>query len=621
MRQKKNLGLGFADELTKITLKDGHFKKPLDKDWKDVLLPNFDPSTEEMQEKGQWQTVLFFIATLVFFFVIFVRLFHLQIVQGKQNRELADGNRIHVKKIYAPRGVIFDRNGKVLAANSPGFRLVDKETKRSKFITREEALELEVRNDPRALDLEVDSIRSYPLEEKTAHLVGFVGEISQEQLNNQQFKEYSLGDRVGQSGIEAYYENILRGKDGGEIIEVDSTGKKIRTLRRNTPIPGQNIYLTIDADLQVQIYDRLKEISESVKSCCAAAIAQDPTNGQVLALVSLPSFSPNSFTKERNDAAIAELFSRADSPILNRVITGTYPPGSTYKIVSSIAALASGKITPQTQIEDTGEIFLGPFRFTNWYFTQYGRTDGPVNLVKALKRSNDTYYYRVGETIGEQVLIDWSRSLYLGKRLGIDLPGEETGLVPDNEWKVNNIGQPWYPGDTLHLSIGQGFLLTTPLQVSGLISFIANDGRLYRPQLALKVTFEDKIMSKFEPQLLVSDLVSKDYINVVKKGLEEVTQDGGTAWPFLNFPIQTAGKTGTSEFGHPQNKTHAWYTSYAPVSDPKIALTVLVEAGGEGSSVGGSVSKEIYRWYFSEDKTNLIKDIYQVPESAKALGE
>ena len=311
-------------------------------------------------------------------------------------------------------------------------------------------------------------------------------------------------------------------------------------------------------------------------------------------------------------AARGEIFSRADSPLLNRVIGGTYPPGSTFKIVSSLAALSSGKVNENTIFQDNGVIYLGQYKFTNWYFNQYGRTEGSVNLVKALQRSNDTYYYEISRLIGEKQIADWAKKLRLGGKLEIDLPGEETGLIPDNDWKQKTYGQIWYPGDTLHMSIGQGFVLTTPLQVLGITSYIAANGTLYKPQLLLDS----------KPKVLASNLLPKEKIKVIAEGLKLVPKEGGTAWTFLTFPLQTAGKTGTAEYGDPKGKTHAWYTSFAPVDDPRLSLTVLIEGGGEGSSVAAPIAKEAFRYYFSPDKNKLIQDLYtQATESGRSLGE
>lgn len=617
--KRKHLGFGFSDEIAKVAVRS-KFKKAQDAEWEDALIPNYSPDHIVNLQGNIWRVTVLLIISVSLFFMLFLRLFHLQIVHGQENRKLADGNRIQVKTIHVPRGVIYDRNGKVLASNSPGFRLVEKD--KSTFVSREEALKMEVKNDPRAVNLEVDSIRRYPKGEEMSHILGYVGEVSSEQLAPLKDKGYRSGDRLGQSGIEGQYEDILRGKDGGEIIEVDSTGKKLRTLRVVPPVPGRNLYLTIDSDLQHTLFTNLSEAVKKTDSCCGAAIASDPSSGQILSLVSYPSFDNNIFTNPQNSGQIEEIFTRSDSPALNRAIGGTYPPGSTFKIVSSLAALSSGNVTPQTQIEDTGQMFLGPFKFTNWYFTQQGKTEGLVDLTKALQRSNDIYYYRIGQMAGEEIIIDWARKLRMGGKLGLDLDGEVAGLVADNDWKMKNIGEPWYPGDTLHLSIGQGFLLTTPLQILGITNFIAAEGVLYKPQLFLKSTSQGgATVKEFKEEVLVSKIASNDHLKAIKAGLEKVPVDGGTAWPFFSFPIPTAGKTGTAEFGDPKDRTHAWYTAYGPVDDPKISVTVLVEAGGEGSSVASPIAKEALRWFFSTDKNNLIKDLGFIATDSARLGE
>lgn len=623
MRKKKSLGVGFVDEIIKVSLKGKNFQNPDVSEWADSLIPNFDPSIKHDLQLSHWRLTSLVVLVLILFFVLFLRLFHLQISSGKTNRELADGNRIQVKSIHAQRGVIFDRNGKIIAANSPGFRLVDPKTHRSLFLSREQAFELEVKNDLRANNLEIDSIRAYPKGEELAHVLGYVGEISEEELKQEQYRNYRPGDRIGKSGVESFYEHLLKGKDGGEIIEIDAQGKKLRTIRTFPPKPGLNLYLAIDSDLQHEVFKNLTDGIRKSNVCCGAAIVANPSTGEILSLVSVPSFDNNIFSDTQKNDLVGDILSNKDFPILNRAISGTYPPGSTYKIISSLAALNSGKVTKDTAIEDTGRVVLGTYSFANWFFTQYGKTEGSVDLVKALQRSNDTYFYLIGQKIGEQALIDWSHNLNLGKTLGIDLFGESNGLVPDDKWKRETYNQPWYPGDTLHLSIGQGFMLTTPLQVLGYTSFIAANGAIFKPHLLSKITFEDgQVSAKVDPEILISNLVKQDQIQVIKNGLEAVTKPGGTAWPFFTFPITTAGKTGTAEFGDPKNRTHAWYTGYAPIDDPKVAMTVLIEAGGEGSSVATPIVKESFRWYFSPDKNDLIKDINQMAsDSAKVLGE
>ncbi len=385
--KKFRFGRAFLDEFAKVSVKSKHFKHKQNsfKAWDgNFLAGNLDENNPS--DLNPWIKVAFLAVLIILFLVFFTRLFHLQVVEGSRNRELADSNRIKVKTIHAPRGVIYDRNGKLLAQNEPGFRLIEDATKNEtglllrnnfRYLSRDEAVELEVREDQRYEALEIDSLRSYPQAEKLAHVLGYVGEISAEELKDPKFENYNPGDKIGRSGIEETYEKVLRGIDGGEIIEVDSTGKKVRTLRKKEAIPGQNLFLTIDADLQTQAYQKLSEMVNKSGVCCGALIAQDPKTGQILSLVSLPSFNPSDISK----ALVSQ-----NEPLLNRSIAGAYPPGSTFKIASALAGLESGKVNAQTIIEDTGVINLGPFKFTNWYFIQYGRTEGSVDLIKALKR-------------------------------------------------------------------------------------------------------------------------------------------------------------------------------------------------------------------------------------------
>ena len=408
---KKNyLGKAFVDQFSRVSSKSGHFHKHKDSgsSWQDSIIPGGN-EFEETQTTSPWRKLALTLALLVIFSILFLRLFHLQVVQGSHNRELADSNRIQVKIIHAPRGVIYDRNGKILAQNNPGFRLVDSNNPNSKpqFISREESLKMEVSNDPKFKDLEVDSVRSYPDGRINSHILGYVSEITEEELKDPQFKDYRSGDKIGRGGIEESYEKVLRGTDGGQIIEVDAAGKPERILRKTEAIAGQNIYLTIDLDLQKTAYQKLEEGIKKAKACCGALIAQDPKNGQILSPVSYPSFDPGN---------IVGSLQEPNSPFLNRVISGTYPPGSTFKIASSLAGLMSGKITPKTTFEDTGVMRLGAFTFANWYFTQHGKTEGSVDLVKALKRSNDIYYYNLGQTVGEKTLGEVSKKVGLGKR-------------------------------------------------------------------------------------------------------------------------------------------------------------------------------------------------------------
>lgn len=623
-------GKAFPDQINKVQSKIRHRSRDGfgGGDWQETFIAPVS-DLDQSPLMTVWTKVVLVSLTLLIFSGLFMRLFHLQVAEGKSNRELADSNRIQVKVIHAPRGVVYDRNGKIIAQNEPAFRLKEasSSSERFKTISREEALKLEVDNDPRYYNLEVDHQRAYPYKEKTSHILGYVSEITKEEMDDQvknyrgassyaysgaSSYAYRPGDKIGRGGIEESYEKVLKGIDGGEVIEVDAAGKKIRTIRKKDPIPGQNLVLNINADLQWVAYEKLKEGLEKAKSCCGSVIIQDPHTGGVLAMVSFPAFDP---------LDIESAITAPNSPMLNRVIAGLYAPGSTFKIASTLAGLNSGKIKADTIIEDTGVVQLGPYKFANWYFNQYGRKDGPVDAVKALQRSNDIYFYRLGQTIGEEDLGKGAKMLGLGEKLGIDIPGESKGVIPNDEWKQENIGDVWYPGDTLHMSIGQGFVLTTPLQISNMTAYIAADGKQFPPSIAHQIKTPDGLVVKefkFDP--INRAKFKQADLQTVKRGLEAVTKEGGTAWPFFTFPIQTAGKTGTAEFGD-LTKTHAWYTGYGPINNPQITITAMAEGGGEGSSATGPIVKEIMRWYFSPDKNNLMKDISPIASDAAQLRE
>lgn len=617
MKNTKKLGFAFKDEVLKVTGSAGYSsrRKINTEKIEDIFLANFDHG-EDKETVSLWRIIILICLFIFIFFGLFLRIFHLQIVLGEENRQRADVNRIQIQTIHAPRGVIYDRNGKILAQNIPGFRMEDK------FLSRDKALEMEVKNDPNLYKLELDSIRNYPYSDKTSHILGYVGQISEKELKMPKYQNYKIGDRIGREGIEQIYEDFLKGKDGAEIIEIDASGKKLGVLRKVEPTSGKNIHLSIDIDLQKIVFEALKKGADQAYSCCGAAIVEDPQTGEILSLVSLPPYDSNAFTSPEVSEMVENYLQDPNSPFLNRAISGTYPPGSTFKITTALAGLASGKIEPQTTFEDTGIISIGIWTFANWFFTQSGGKDGWVNLQTALKRSNDIYFYRVGEKIGEEVLGQTAKKLGFGKKLDIDLPNEADGLIPNDKWKRKNIGTLWYPGDTLHMAIGQGFLLATPLQILAQTSFVAADGKLNKPHLVTKITTTSQdLVKQFNFYPIVKNIFKKEDLEAVKNGLSLVPKEGGTATPFFNFSIPTAGKTGTAEYGDAK-KTHAWYTTYAPVDNPKITITILVEGGGEGSTVAAPIAKEIYTWYFNTDKSNIKSlDIGTVSDSAKNLGE
>lgn len=543
----------------------------------------------------------FYLLLVLSILLLFVRLIQLQITEGSRNRQIADGNRIRIKTLPAPRGIITDRHGEVLIRNVPGYRLRIGDQKcesgfcSSEFkpVRREKALQIEAQGGTEAANLEVDILREYIYPKSLAHLLGYTGEISQPELDSgYQLKGYQVGDKIGRSGLEKEYEDLLKGKKGQQLIEVDAKEKKLGVLREIPPQLGQNITLSIDLSLQ-------KKADEALGDEKGAVIVSDPQSGEILALVSHPSFDPNVFTLEPDPIKIEELLTdEGKKPLFNRAVSGLYPPGSTFKIITSAAGLESGKITSDTQIEDTGEIAIGPYRFPNWYFKQYGKTEGALEVTGALGRSNDIFFYKVAEWVGENNLGEWAKKFGLGQKLGIDLGGESEGLVPTPQWKEKTIGDKWYLGDTYHFGIGQGYLLVTPLQVNSWTSVIASGGKLYRPHLVKNTVITQVSADK-------QNMLKKETLNLIREGMKQACSPGGTGWPLFNFKvgereIQTGCKTGTAEYGDLKGRTHAWFTVFAPWEDPEIVVTVLVENGGEGSNTAAPLAKKILEEYFQK---------------------
>lgn len=523
--------------------------------------------------------ISFFKIILIFsFLILWSRLFWLQIVKGAENKELADGNRIRIVRIPALRGPIYDRRNKILVRNRP-------------------------------------EGREYIYRGVFSHAIGYLGELNN--LEQQNFESagsqlnynyaFLAGEKtpifIGKMGIEKQYDQELRGKDGALLVEVNTQGKIIREIKKQPPKKGKSLVLNLDLSLQQKAFQLLAGRK-------GAVIASNPQTGEILALVSSPSFDPNLFsqsklrvltskiTGEKNNVntrslqKIQKILMDDNKPMFNRAIAGLYPPGSTFKIVTAIAGLEEKKINSQTLIEDTGEIKVGKFVFGNWYFRQYGKKEGMVDIIKAIKRSNDIYFYRVGERLGINKLAEWARYFGLGQVSGLDLEGEAQGLIPTPDWKEKTKNEKWYLGDTYITAIGQGNLELTPLQVNQMSSVIASGGYLCQPYL-LK---EDK------PSCQKLNIQQRN-LDLVKQGMREACRPGGTGWPFFKFKVNNSElevgcKTGTAEYGDAENKTHAWFTVFAPWDKPEINLTVLLEGAGEGSNEAGPVAKELLEDWF-----------------------
>jgi penicillin-binding protein 2 len=433
--------------------------------------------------------------------------------------------------------------------------------------------------------LRIDIGRKYLYGESLAHVLGYIGQVAPEELSGFGYR-YQGGDLIGRGGVEQSFDLSLRGRKGREIFENDAFGEKVRSIGKIEPRPGEDLYLTIDARFSEVVF-------EALGRNLGAAVVTEAKTGKIFALATSPSFDPTKLSLGISAVDYQKILRDSRKPFFNRAIGGAYPPASTFKIVTAAAGLEEERITGKTKISDPGVIKIGPFSYHNWYFTQYGKTEGEINVAWALKRSTDTFFYKLGEWLGAYRLSDWAKNFGLGQKTGIDLPGEVAGLVPDPDWKREVKGERWFLGNTYHFAIGQADLTATPLQVNMMTGVIANGGRLCRPRVV-----------ETEAEIECLDLgLERETVEIVAEGMKEACLPEGTAVPFFDFEPRVACKTGTAQFGSStgsgQARTHAWLTAFAPADDPEIVVTVLVEAGGEGSKVAAPIAKEIFEAWFN----------------------
>jgi len=615
-------------------------------------------AVRSIEEKGKLEHpiksrnfVFFYIAIIIGISCLFLRTGYLQIIKGDYYENLAKGNRLRIYHVIAPRGIIYDRFNNSLVYNTPSFDLIadladffsnskdiqdeilskiadvvsvsDLRQKMEKAygevsqivlikgIEHSDALVFEtiVNNWP-GIRIQQNAQRQYILGPYFSHIIGYTGEVSESDL--EKYPDYFLNDEIGKVGLEKQYEDYLRGEPGQEQIEVDSLGKTQKILANKLPQPGNGLVLFIDKDLQEKLYqsleNMLKKLSNTTNSTRkAAAVAINPNNGGILALVSLPSFNNNLFAQGISQEDLSLLENNPDEPFMNRVLTGQYPSGSIIKPLIAAAALEENVITPYKKINCEGLISV-----VNQYNPQIvynfvdSKAHGLTDMFKAIAQSCNVFFYTIGggygniEGLGIDRIKEYLGYFGLGSITGIDLSNEKSGLIPDKEWKKEKKpGEEWYLGDTYHLSIGQGDILITPIQMASAIASIANKGILYQPQLVDKIVDEHgNIIEDIQPNIIRQGFISEDNLEAVRKGMRE-TVLSGSAQSFLSLPIEVAGKTGTAQFGN-DNKTHAWFVSFAPYENPQIALIILIEGGGEGYQVANPVAKEVYEWYFSK---------------------
>lgn len=586
-----------------------------------------------MKKKNQDGRFRYLYWIVIFIFAALIcRLVYLQLFEGSYYHGLADGNRLRAIPIAAMRGVMYDRNGQILVGSRPSFMVTYVPTKKgisdaeldslskllnvpkdklqekiakgknsfeptilAQDLTQDIVIRVEERrNDLPGVSVDVQPIRYYPYNSMAAQVFGYVGQIDEEDMKRLKGQEgVSSITQIGRAGLEAYYDDLLRGKDGGRQVEVDASGTPVKEMERKNPVPGHNFHLTIDLNLQKATEDALdRQVANGIGTHGIAAVAIDPNTGAVLAMASRPSYNPNWFTRGITEKEWAQINNNPAHPMENRVIAGEYPPGSTFKLITGTAALELKKVTPDELIFDSGRHWLVDMRNAG------GEALGWLNFTEALAKSDNVYFYELGRRVGIDKLAEYARMFGMGKKTGIALRGEATGLVASEEYKKKNFNQDWYLGDTFNSAIGQGFQLVTPLQAAMIVSEVANGGIQYKPFLVSRIDNLDGTPYKiFAPEQVGTLPVSKSTLDLVREGMRNVAEESGTAGSlFAGFPIQVAGKTGTAEnFG---GADHAWFVAYAPFDHPRIVIAVLTEQGGFGALASGPVAKSMLEEFF-----------------------
>jgi penicillin-binding protein 2 len=596
----------------------------------------------------------FFIITIVCFTVIIGKVFILQVVNGYSYLALAEGNRIRIRPIPAERGILFDRNNVALVENIPSFTLaiapqdlpIDKKERLDtisqlsqisgvpkveinellkkygsysleSLILRENldyntAIELYVENAHLpGVVIESTTRRKYLTKsneeyvESLSHLLGYLGKLSEEELADNEKDGYRVSDTIGKIGLEQSYEKILRGNYGEKKIEVDALGREQTVLAVEPPQLGKNIVLTLDVEAQQVLETEIKKSITKVGKQKFAALALDPNNGEIIAMVSYPPYNNNDFSAGISQQKYQEYSNNVNKPLFNRAIGGTYPPGSTIKPIIAAAALEEKIVSRNTSFSSTGGIQVGRWFFKDWKPGGHGATAA----TKAIAWSVNTYFYYIGggfgnfEGLGLEKISTYLRSFSVGSATGIDIPNENSGFVPSRQWKIAQKNEPWFVGDTYNLAIGQGDLLVTPLQVAVWTSAVATGGIMPTPHLAKQIIDTTSAeVTNIELSLKRNPFVSKNPLEIAKIGMVECGKYGSCGL-LRTLSFTSGGKTGTAQWSSTKD-THAWFTAFAPTNDPKIVVTVLVEEGGEGAEVAMPIATNFLRWWGNKYLTN-----------------
>ena len=589
-----------------------------------AILPPLLSSQKNTRTVGRGvQSTFIILFTLLMLSGIGARLVYLQIVQGGKHRQRAESNRVRIIPKQPERGNIFDRNGKLLASTRyprsvylwpmahrksswsvVGPRLAQileipqaeiEKTLQESAVNPSSLIRIarnlneaqvtalrEYENELPGVEINTEAVRYYPYGKELAHILGYTREITAEQLEKKKAQGYRLGDVMGQMGIEKAYEKLLRGEWGGQQIEVDGSGRPLRVLGTKQAKSGNDLHLTIDLETQIAAEKALGNRN-------GAIVAIDPKNGAILAMVSHPGFDPNIFSKQKLSQKDWESLQGSEHPLVNRAISA-FPPASTFKIVTTTAALESGQFSPDTVLQTYGSLTIGGTRFGEWNHAGFG----PLGFVGALQWSSDTFFYQIGKRVGGPTLISWTRKYGFGQKTGLEFTTEEAkGLVPDDNWKQKVWKRPWTIGDTINMSIGQGALQTTPLQVAVMFAVPANGGYRVQPHL-----LKDHEQAKSWRESLN---LKPTTVKVLRAGLRKVVSEG--TGKVLNTPTlpPVAGKSGTAEaWRRGVKENHAWFGAYAPADKPEILVVAFAEhSGGGGGSVAAPMILAVMEKHFA----------------------
>ena len=579
----------------------------------------------------QRQFLITTVVILALFFGLAGRFWYLQIAKSALFKKMSENNRIRVFDIPPSRGIIFDRRGVVMVDSRHSInlyvipddvqnwdvlkgqlsRLLDMDQSQIEHrLAQKKAspihpipIKLDISPDELGrietfkylmpgVYIEVSPQRNYPLGPVAPHVIGYLGEITPNQLKSGQYPENRMGDFIGQWGLEKEWQTELGGKKGGRFLEVDAIGQEIQVLGTRESTSGNNLVTTLDWDLQ-------KTAQEALGGKPGAVVVLNPATGEILAMHSSTAFDPSSFTRKLSNREWNTLQSDPNKPFQNRAIQGQYPPGSTYKMITALAGLEEKVITPETVFYCNGSFPFGNRVFNCWRKGGHGA----VNLHKAIVQSCDVYFYNVGIRLGVDRLARYAGLFGLGQPTGIALYPEKGGLIPTSLWKLKRYKVPWQPGETLSLAIGQGYNLTTPLQMAVATAALANGGKGFHPFLVKRlVSPQGNVIKEFSPRQVRSMPVNPEHIRLIQKAMAGVVNEpGGTGGAARLWGIVAAGKTGTAQvvgLGKRGKRDHAWFIAFAPLESPQLAMAVLVEHGGHGGEAAAPIARKIFETYF-----------------------